>query len=205
MNSEDEMIENSDSEGETPRRNGGFTRERATGERKGLESEGGGALRRMEGRGEAGGVFELRKGSKIFGRGGRFSEATETSEGDGGMGNVPSDGLKRVEGVKRTPYGRGGADNCSFEEPGDRVRLSARRGSYGAASQCCIGGENGLISCDVEDEVKFSVLKSGLGGRVAVLTLSDDGRGGDQALLKMDESGVTDSSTDGGTGEYAGM
>ena len=37
---------------------------------------------------------------------------------------------------------------------------------------------------------------------MAVLTLSDGG-GGDQALLKTDESGVADSSTDRGTGEYA--
>jgi hypothetical protein len=35
---------------------------------------------------------------------------------------------------------------------------------------------------------------------VAVLS---DGGGGDQGLLKTDESGVTDSSRDGGTGEYA--
>ena len=37
---------------------------------------------------------------------------------------------------------------------------------------------------------------------MAVLTLSDGG-GGDQALLNIDECGVTDSSMDGGTGEYA--
>jgi hypothetical protein len=156
MNSEDDTTENSDSEGEGRRRNGageGVTRERATGERKGIESKDGGALRRMEGMGEADvdGGFELKVGSMIFGRGGRFSEATETSEGDGGMVNVLSDGLKRVEGVKRTPYGRGAADKCSFEEPGDRVRLSvsrdlARGGSYDVASQDCIGSENGLIS-----------------------------------------------------------
>ena len=55
INSEDEIIERSDSEGETPRRNGGFgegvVRERGAGERKGLESEGEGmgcALRSME-------------------------------------------------------------------------------------------------------------------------------------------------------------
>lgn len=163
MNSEDEMIEISDNEGETPRRNGAFgipgegvKRERVTGERKGLESEGadiGGALRRMEGRGEAevDDKFELKVeviGSEIFGRRCRFSGAAEI-EGDGGMGNAPSDGLKRVEGVKRTPCWRGTSGNCSWEEPGDKVRLSgsrdrARGGSYGTtASRACIGDGTG--------------------------------------------------------------
>ena len=136
------MIERSESEGETPRRNGGFgegvMRERGAGERKGLESEGeemGVALRSMEcrGEGEADGGSKLRAevlGSEIFGRWCRLSGATETSEGDGGMGKVLSDGLKRVEGVKRTPWGREvacAADNCSSEEPGDRERPSASR------------------------------------------------------------------------------
>lgn len=135
MNSEEDMIENSECEGEGPRRSSGegVKRERATGERNGLDSEDadmGGALRRMEGSGEAdvGGGFELSmevKGSDIVGRWGRLSEVTEISEGFGSrMGNVLSDGLKRVEGVKRTPCGRGAAgaaDNCSFEEPGDSV------------------------------------------------------------------------------------
>lgn len=49
--------------------------------------------------------------------------------------------------------------------------------------------------------MKFSKLKSALGGRLAVLTLSDVG---DQALpTKADVSGVRDSFTDGGIGEYA--
>ena len=38
---------------------------------------------------------------------------------------------------------------------------------------------------------------------MAVLTLSDGGGGGDQVLPKADVRVVTDSSTDGGTGEYA--
>lgn len=51
--------------------------------------------------------------------------------------------------------------------------------------------------------MKSSKLKSALGGRVAVLILSDGGAG-DQALpMKADVSGVRDSSMDGGTGEYA--
>ena len=162
------MIEMSDNEGEAPRRNGAFetpgegvARKRVA-ERNDLESEGadmGGALRRMEGRGEAeaDGGFELRVeviGSEIFGRGCRLSGGAEISGGYGGMGNVPSDGLKRVDGVKRTPCGRGApgaVGNCSCEEPGDKVCLLASRdrargGSYGAASQDCIAGENWLIS-----------------------------------------------------------
>lgn len=90
-------------------------------------------------------------GSEIFGRWCRLLGATETSEGDAGMGNALSDGLKRVEGVKRTPWGRelaGPADKCSCEEPGDRERPSASRdrargGTYGKASQDCIAGETG--------------------------------------------------------------
>ena len=163
MNSEDEIIERSDSAGETPRRNGGrgegVARGRGAGERKGLDSEGEdmrGALRSMEcrGEGEADGGFEPRVeviGSEIFGRDGRLSGTTGTSDGDGGMGNVLSDGLKRVEGVKRTPCGRGAAgagDNCSREEPGDKARLSAScdraRGGYcGAVSQDGMTGETG--------------------------------------------------------------
>ena len=38
---------------------------------------------------------------------------------------------------------------------------------------------------------------------MAVLTLSDGGGGGDQVLPKADVRVVTESSTDGGTGEYA--
>jgi hypothetical protein len=159
------MTDRSDREGETPRRNGGFgegvARERGAGERKGLESEGEdmegvGALRSMEcrGEGEADVGFELRVeviGSEIFGRICRLSGATGICGGDGGMGNVLSDGLKRVEGVKRTPCGRGAAgaaDRCSCEEPGDRVRPSASRdrargGAYGTASQDCLTGDTG--------------------------------------------------------------
>lgn len=159
------MIEKSDSEGEAPRRNGGFdegvARERGAGERKGLESDGEdveGALRSMECRGEGEADVELESrveviGSEIFGRRCRLSGATGTSGGDGGMGNVFSDGLKRVEGVKRTPCGRGAAgaaDECSCEEPGDRApsasRDRARGGEYGTASQDCITGENWLVS-----------------------------------------------------------
>lgn len=112
-------------------------RGRGAGERKGLESDGEdmeGELRSMEcrGEGEADDVFELRPeviGSEIFGRICRLSGATGTSGGDGGTGNVLSDGLKRVEGVKRTPCGRGAAGvKCSCEEePGDSARPSASR------------------------------------------------------------------------------
>jgi hypothetical protein len=156
-------MERSDNAGETPRRKGrfgeGVVRERGAGERKGLESDGedvGGALRSIEcrGEGEADDGFKLRVeviGSEIFGRICRLSGATGTSGGDEGMGNVLSDGLKRVEGVKRTPCGRraaGAAGKCSCEEPGDRVRPSASRdrarwGAYGTASQDCLEGETG--------------------------------------------------------------
>ena len=42
----------------------------------------------------------------IFGRGGDPSEVIMTAGEEGGVGNMPFDELKRVEGVKRTPYGR---------------------------------------------------------------------------------------------------
>jgi hypothetical protein len=46
----------------------------------------------------------------IFGRGADPSEVIMTAGEEGGVGNTPSDESKRVEAVKRTPYGRDVAD-----------------------------------------------------------------------------------------------
>lgn len=45
---------------------------------------------------------ELVEGEAVGGSG-SFSEVIKTAGGDGGMGNIASEGSKRVEGVKRTP------------------------------------------------------------------------------------------------------
>src|SRR6266404_5152722 len=193
---------------------------RGAGERNGLDSEGvdvGVILRRLEGKGEAeeeaDGGFERgleMRGNEIFGRGGRPSGASETCAGAeyGWVWNALPDGLKRVENVKRPPCWRGasgGVGNCSCEceDPAESVWPSASRDlkSDDAASK---DGETDSPTSCVENDVMFSALKSILGGRVAVLRLSDGGDG-DKSLLKADESEAPrDSSTDGGTGEYGG-
>lgn len=110
------MTEDSENAGDTPRGIGGVKVpsngvERRERERKGCGAKGadmGDALRRTGGTGEGGpglGFAFSASGTMILGRGADPSEVIMTA-GEGGEGNVPSDDSKRVEGVKRTPYGR---------------------------------------------------------------------------------------------------
>jgi hypothetical protein len=85
--------------------------ERRERERKGGGANGadmGDALRQTGGTGEGGpglGLAFSALGPMIFGRGGDPSEVIMTAGEEGGVGNMPLDESKRVEGVKRTPYG----------------------------------------------------------------------------------------------------
>ena len=111
--------EESENAGETPR---GLGRvkvpsdgvERRERERKGCGANGadmGDALRQTGGTGEGGpglGLAFSASGTMIFGCDADPSEVIMTAGEEGGVGNMPSDESKRVEGVKRTPYGRGG-------------------------------------------------------------------------------------------------
>jgi hypothetical protein len=114
MSSEAEDSENA---GETPRGTGGVRVpsdgvERRERERKGCGANGadmGDALRQTGGTGEGGpglGLAFSASGTMIFGRGTDPSEVITTAGEEGGVGNMPSDEAKRVEGVKRTPYER---------------------------------------------------------------------------------------------------
>jgi hypothetical protein len=120
MKSEDEMTEDSENAGETPRGTGGVKVpsdgvERRERERKGCGANGadmGDALRQTGGTGEEGpglGLAFSASGTIIFGRGDP-SEVIMTAGEEGGAGNMPSNESKRVKGVKRTPYGRDIAD-----------------------------------------------------------------------------------------------
>jgi len=119
MKSEDEMTEDSENAGETPRGTGGVKVpsdgvERRERERKGCGANGadmGDALRQTGGTGEEGpglGFTFSASGTTILGR--DPSGVIMTAGEEGGAGNVPSNESKRVEGVKRTPYGRDVAD-----------------------------------------------------------------------------------------------
>ena len=122
MKSEDEMTEDSENAGETPRGTGGVKVpsdgvERRVRVRKGCGANGadmGDALRKTGGTGEGGPglglAFSASSGTMIFGRRADPSEVIMTAGEEGGAGNIPSDESKRVEGVKRTPYGRDVAD-----------------------------------------------------------------------------------------------
>lgn len=113
------MTEDSENAGETPR---GLGRvkvpsdgvERRERERKGCGANGadmGDPLRQTGGTGEGGPGVELAfsaSGTIIFGRDADPSEVIMTAGEEGGVGNMPSDESNRVEGVKRTPYGRDG-------------------------------------------------------------------------------------------------
>lgn len=114
------MTEESENAGETPRGTGGVKVpsdgvERRERERKGCGANGadmGDAWRQTGGTGEGGpelGVAFSASGM-IFGRGADPSEVITTAGEEGGVGNMPPDESKRVEGVKRTPYGRDAAD-----------------------------------------------------------------------------------------------
>jgi len=108
MKSEDEMTEDSENAGETPR---GIGRvkvpsdgvERRERERKGCGANGadmGDALRQTGGTGEGGpglGLSFSASGTMIFGRGADPSEVIMTA-GEGGLGNMPSGKSNRVEG-----------------------------------------------------------------------------------------------------------
>jgi hypothetical protein len=118
------MTEDSENAGETPRGIGGVKVpsdgvERRERERKGCGANGangadmGDALRQRGGTGEGGpglGLAFSASGTMIFGRGADSSEVITTAGEEGGVGNMPPDGSKRVEGMKRTPYGRDVAD-----------------------------------------------------------------------------------------------
>src|SRR6266436_3667436 len=116
MKSEDDMTEDSENAGETPRGTGGVKVpsdgvERRERERKGCGANGadmGDALRQTGLTGEGGpglGLAFSASGTMISGRGADPSEVIMTP-GEGGAGKMPSDESKRVEGVKRTPYRR---------------------------------------------------------------------------------------------------
>jgi hypothetical protein len=113
--------EDSENAGETPRGIGGVKVpsdgvERRERERKGCGANGadmGDALRRTGGTGEGGpglGLAFSASGTMILGRGADPSEVITTAGEEGGVGNMPPDESKRVEAVKRTPYGRDIAD-----------------------------------------------------------------------------------------------
>jgi hypothetical protein len=72
-------------------------------------SVGGGGIRL----GLALGLREVVNG-EVFGRGGSFSLVVMTTNGDFGMDGVSSDEPDRVEGAKRTPYGRAGGAEPGF-------------------------------------------------------------------------------------------
>ncbi len=107
------MTEDSENAGETPRGTGGVKVpsegvERRERERKGCGANGAGmgdALRHTGGTGEGGpglGLNFSASGEIIFGRRSDPSDIIMTA-GEGGVGNMPSDKSKRVEGVKRMP------------------------------------------------------------------------------------------------------
>jgi hypothetical protein len=117
MKSEDEMTEDSENAGETPRGTGGVKVpsdgvERRERERKGCGASGadmGDTLRQTGGTGEGGpglGLAFSASGTMISGSGAEPSEVIMTAGEEGGARNMPSDESKRVEGVKRTPYRR---------------------------------------------------------------------------------------------------
>jgi hypothetical protein len=112
------MTEDSENAGETPRGTGGVKVpsdgvERRERERKGCGANGadmGDALRQTGLTGEGGpglgpGLAFSASGTMISGSGADPPEVIMTA-GEGGARNMPSDGSKRVEGVKRTPYRR---------------------------------------------------------------------------------------------------
>ena len=170
MKSEDEMMEKSDNAGEGPRwgddvegvNMSGDGVERRAGGTKGRESgcvgKGDGACK--AGSAAGGGIrlglaFGLREvvNGEVFGRGGSFSLVMMTN-GEFGMGDVSSDEPDRVDGAKRTPYGRTGDAElgfCSWGWGGDRARESVlcSRGTWDRASRVCArgkAGEYGAIS-----------------------------------------------------------
>jgi len=111
------MTEDSENAGETPRGIGGVKVpsdgvERRVRERKGCGATGadsGDPSRQTGGTGEGGPGLELAfsaLGTMIFGSAAGPSKVIMTAGEEGEVGNMPSDELKRVEGVKRTPYGR---------------------------------------------------------------------------------------------------
>ena len=114
------MTEDSENAGETPRGTGRVKVpsdgvERRERERKGCGANGadmGDALRQTGSTGEEGpglGLAFTASGTIIFGRRDP-SGVIMTAGEEGGAGNMPFNESKRVEGVKRTPYGRDVAD-----------------------------------------------------------------------------------------------
>lgn len=116
MKSEDEMTEDSENAGETPRGIGGVKMpsdgvERRERERKGCGANGadmGDALRQTGGTGEGGpglGLAFSESGTMIFGREADPSEVIMTAGEEGAVGNTSS-GESKCVGVMLTPYSR---------------------------------------------------------------------------------------------------
>ena len=151
IKSEDDMTEDSENAGELhvdevesmcPET---ASNEGNEGGRKGCGANGadiGDALRQTRGTGEGGpglGVAFSALGPMVYGGDGDPSEVIMTAGEEGGVGNIPSDESKRVDGVKRTPNECDipDAEACSGSCAGDRgyVSGSGGRRTYAVGSQ----------------------------------------------------------------------